>query len=102
MTRIASAITMIVLMRGSMIVKKRCRQLAPSSVAAFSWSSGTPTRPASRIRNISGVHCQMSAIITATSASVGSESQAMRTSMPVSAERMPLNGPPDWNSMKNM
>ncbi len=44
----------------------------------------------------------MSAIITATSASVGSDSQAMVTGIPVSADRMSLTGPPDWNSMKNM
>ena len=93
---------MIVFIFGSTIVVKRCQGLAPSSVAALIWSSGTPTRPASRIRNISGVHCQMSAIMTANSASVGSDSQAMVTRVPVSVDRMSFTGPPDWNSMKNM
>ena len=44
----------------------------------------------------------MSAIMTAISASVGSDSQAIVTGVPVSVERMSFTGPPDWNSMKNM
>ena len=40
--------------------------------------------------------------MTANSASVGSESQAMVTGKPVSVDRMSFTGPPDWNSMKNM
>ena len=93
---------MMVFIFGRMIVRNFCGQEAPSRVAARSWSSGTPARPASRMRNISGVHCQMSEIITATSAQVGLDSQASEKVVPVKVEMMSLIGPPDWNSMKNM
>ena len=51
-------------------------------VAARIWSSGMPTSPDSKIRNISGVHCQTSAMMTAIMAGISDDSQAIVNGLP--------------------
>ena len=46
---------------GSVIVRKSCQRVAPSTSAASYWSSGRVRSPAARMIATNGVHCQTSA-----------------------------------------
>ena len=60
MPRMRMAIAMTGQIAGSTILKKMRQKRAPSSSAASSRERSTCDRAASRIRNMNGVHCQIS------------------------------------------
>lgn len=101
-TRMAMAMAITVLMRGSEMRSRICPQPAPSRRAALIWSSGTPIRPASRIRNIIGVHCQTSAAMTANCAQKPSVNQTRVKGSPVIQPMNWFKGPVDWKRIRNM
>jgi hypothetical protein len=64
--RMTTAITMMGLRSGSWTWRNTCHRVAPMTWAARMGSGGRATRPDTKIRNVSDVHCHASAMMTAT------------------------------------
>ena len=77
-----TAMTMAGLSSGNCTRQKICQGVAPMTRAALTSCLGSAEKPDRKIRKVSEVHCQMSAMMIAHCAAIGCDSQRMRGSMP--------------------